>query len=1099
MNMNNKYETVCRHVKTHTIRSDEDRAAVSILETFLRSDGKINTNFSTDDKWPNHDGTFEFVANPIVSRRPNQVFSVQIKGTTLIKDSDNTYKYSLQSLAFPAYIYTKTTYNPGILFVISKPKNRGEERVFWKYMSQNFLNSINFNNNSTTITFTEDEEIKNNDDSVMHFCKKLHEIVEQHSFISTLEERKYSFVEAERIIQNCNQEITHIIDTYKINNKTRDDISKKMLTRLYDLCSATLLLCSINNKDNSSNLRIAWEHALFDKEVKSVSTFLRSLKYIGSYIPEDGQSERLMLKYYNSLWEIRKILNERFNIKILHNLEKFPLNLNRLDKEYYQIISNAIETSTQPDCSFSNTRYYVQKSTPFFVNKERYYEITLQSSSKYATKFNRITAYTKRNIPTKFSIQISYYETAIKLWDIDNSIKIITDWRISIEPSILNKIGKIIKHPTRINSKHNDYSALMSYLSLTGLSILEFIDLNDEQFEKQLSSIFNHPNTTYDVVLKELHNKFSYDKKTFGKNTARFLLSNLREEIIDTALTEPENKTLCSDLLATTKCYPFERMPLIYNFVGSKSTQQPHYLEFISYDEIEKYVPYLKIKDLIQNTGEIYFDIEDIGTFEDIAKYNQNLSEYDIKEGHLIKHNKTLATIHLYEHTSLQILKTLIHKSQTDNRGQQTINNKYVVTLANEKIDEIKIQVLKNAFVNSHLLLIYGAAGTGKTTLINHLSNLMKDRRKLFLTKTHASLQNLKRRIDNPGVSSEFQSIDSFTKKVNISDYDIIFVDECSIIDNRKMYLLLNKIKENTLLVLAGDIHQIESIEFGNWFLYAKELISNSYANVELLSNWRTEQKSLKDLWNEVRTCSPLITETLVIDGPFSENIGKSIFDDYHQNQIILCLNYDGKFGLNNMNTYFQNANTQSEAIIWEEWKYKVGDPILFNDSKRFSLLHNNLKGTIVDILKSNQSITFTLDVDILLNEADCKREGIQYIDSFDESTRIQFTVLSYNQNVPEDKLEEMKMMSVVPFQLAYAISIHKAQGLEYDCVKIVIPESNSEKISHGVFYTAITRAKNKLKIYWSSETMTEVVENFSTNTNKLKSLEIIKKQLQKS
>ena len=70
-----------RHIKTHTERSDDDRSAVSVLETFLRSNGRINTSFASDDKWPNHDNTFEFVPNPEISRRPVQTFYVQIKGT----------------------------------------------------------------------------------------------------------------------------------------------------------------------------------------------------------------------------------------------------------------------------------------------------------------------------------------------------------------------------------------------------------------------------------------------------------------------------------------------------------------------------------------------------------------------------------------------------------------------------------------------------------------------------------------------------------------------------------------------------------------------------------------------------------------------------------------------------------------------------------------------------------------------------------------------------------------------------------------------------------------------------------------------------------
>ena len=87
-------------------------------------------------------------------------------------------------------------------------------------------------------------------------------------------------------------------------------------------------------------------------------------------------------------------------------------------------------------------------------------------------------------------------------------------------------------------------------------------------------------------------------------------------------------------------------------------------------------------------------------------------------------------------------------------------------------------------------------------------------------------------------------------------------------------------------------------------------------------------------------------------------------------------------------------------------------------------------------------------------------------------------------------------MMSIVPFQLAYAVSIHKAQGLEYDSVKVIIPRSNSEKITHGIFYTAITRAKKKLKIYWSSETMKEIISSFEEKTSRQKSFEIVKKRV---
>ncbi len=139
MQLNNS-EFYKLHIATHSVRSAEDRAAVSTLETFLTSDGKINTNFSCDDKWPNHDGTFEFVSNPEISRCPEQNFIVQIKGTHNYRESDEIISYNLNSLAFPAFIANEVTADPGILFIVLNPDVRGKKRVFWKYLSPSFFN-----------------------------------------------------------------------------------------------------------------------------------------------------------------------------------------------------------------------------------------------------------------------------------------------------------------------------------------------------------------------------------------------------------------------------------------------------------------------------------------------------------------------------------------------------------------------------------------------------------------------------------------------------------------------------------------------------------------------------------------------------------------------------------------------------------------------------------------------------------------------------------------------------------------------------------------------------------------------------------------------
>lgn len=771
-------DKVKKHIKTHSERSVEDRAAISLLGTFLNPGGRINTSFAANDTWPNHDGTFEFTSNPDVSRRPKQNFFVQIKGTSVYTEKDGIIKYSLKSLAFPAYICDNVSFDPGILFVVLDPDQRGSQRVFWKYMSVDFINSINFDQDSMTIAFSANEEILNTDESVAAFCKKLEMIIDQHSFINQLDSRNYTRRDVEGIIAVCDTEITESIERLDIFNDTRDGVSRRILRRLDDLCSAALLLNAIDDGIDTPTLPLAWERSLLNIETKYLGTFLKGLQYIGKRIPDEGQSERLMLKYYEFLWQIRKSLKGKYGIDILSNLEKFPLHIDQIDRQYYELAAMAVEAVCSVRCDLCASRYYVQKKTPFFIGRERYYEITLQLAGAYASKYNRITTYTKENISTGYSVQVGYVESAIDLWGISSRIKVITDWRVSVDPVCLNKLGKVLKMPVRISSQYGEYKELMSFLTHTGLNFLDLIDFQEVEFSKIIDSIYRDIRTpVYRDVLLALREQYSKTSDKFGHNVVRYLLLNLREETLENVMpTQFTRYMLCDELNLSSSCKPFEKNPFI------------------------------------------------------------------------------------------------------------------------------------------------------------------------------------------------------------------------------------------------------------------------------------------------------------------------------------LCLNYDGKFGLNNMNNYFQAANTKGEAVPWAEWSYKVGDPILFNDSKRFDLLYNNLKGRIVDIEKHSDSIFFTVDVEILLTELMCKRDGIEFIESIENGTRIRFAVYEYDESKKGEALDEnLRLKSVVPFQLAYAVSIHKAQGLEYDSVKVIIPSNNAEKITHGIFYTAITRAKTNLKIYWSSETMHDVVKGFATDELKRKSLEIVKTKLGKN
>ena len=243
----------------------------------------------------------------------------------------------------------------------------------------------------------------------------------------------------------------------------------------------------------------------------------------------------------------------------------------------------------------------------------------------------------------------------------------------------------------------------------------------------------------------------------------------------------------------------------------------------------------------------------------------------------------------------------------------------------------------------------------------------------------------------------------------------------------------------------------------------------------ELTIPHRSPDEQLQRLWEEVRNMDDdnIVLEKMV-RSDYSHPIDSDIFDSKSDDEIILCLNYNGLYGLNNINRLLQ-LNNSNPAVDIGVWRFKVGDPILFNDSGRFSVLYNNMKGRILSIQDSTESVYFTVEIDALLDELEvlcCY--GLDYIGNDGGKTQVGFNI---NRTKPYSSDEERTTMEhIVPFQIAYAVSIHKAQGLEYDSVKIVIADETEDQITHNIFYTAITRAKQHLTIYWSPEVCNRIL-----------------------
>lgn len=1028
--------------------------------------GRICTSFSSDDKWPNHDGFFEYVSNPDISKSPKQNFIVQIKGTHNFSEKNGVVSYCLKSLSFPAFIAKEVTADPGILFVVLNPDIREGQRIFWKAMSKSFLSDIDFEKESKIIKFSPEDEIKNTDESIELFCEKLNGIIDTHLFLNKLNSDDLEQEDALNIIEYQCNEISCFIEDLHDSPQYRDEVSRRIVRDLNDLCYATLILNAYKNGYTNVSEKLAWEVSQLRVDTRYLCNFLRGLKYINRRIPKEGQAERLMLKYYNYLWEIRRFMRENYNKSILENLEKFPLDLDTVDSEYYEKVAKQIENIDLTKRNVRVSRYYVHKITPFFVNGERYYEITLQLAGVYSTKYNRVTVYSKMTITTYYSIQIAYTETELELWGIRNNIKVLNDWKVAIDPTCLNKLSKMLMKHTKINRNYQEYVNLMEFLTETGMNLFELINMRKERFSQIYNRVFGTTNThDFGDVLIQIRREYSKSSCKVGKNTIGYAMLHMRDEILEDLLPNKfYPKRISEKLFVSSRCYPFEKNPMIANLVGTKTSKKDKesIIELLDDSKVVSLVqPYMTIDNLISETGELLFKKSEIGSDAVIENYNTSLDDWERDKGYFIIEKEGLVTIASYYDTTINILKRLLQLTHNVSLDRQEENERFIKNCG-IKFDDIDKKIaLKHLFVNSNIMLIYGAAGTGKTTLINYISRMFGNARKLYLTKTHTALQNVIRSLDKNIDNCDFEIIDSITRSNSAVIHDIVFIDECSTIDNRTMELLLGKISNDALIVMSGDIYQIESIDFGNWFFYAKDIVKAKGASIELSSTWRTEKEELKGLWKAVREKSTIVTEMLSMEGPFSENLGENIFH-LDEDEVVLCLNYDGKFGLNNMNQYFQNANTNSKAFSWEEWSYKIGDRIIFTNTRRSTLLYNNLKGTIINISYAKKSIIFEIEVKAFLTECQCEEETFDYVDTTEKGTIIRLEVVAWD----DDLSEEEKVKTVIPFQLAYAISIHKAQGLEYKSVKIVIPSSNAEKITHSIFYTAITRAKEKLKIF---------------------------------
>lgn len=853
----------------------------------------------------------------------------------------------------------------------------------------------------------------------------------------------------------------------------RDLLSQNVLSQLRNLVEGIVVFLNQGSMDvefHYDKVEPAIDFVKRNGRLNFLVRFHKLIQKSASHYTLDGDaSERLMLKYYEYLYRTRSLLKIKYKVEILTNLEDFPLDLDPSLREYHEKIAERIEAMRlgKPEKGFSY-HYYIHKVQPFFVKGGIYYEVTFYRAANNVSKFDRIIAFTDIDLTDKYASLLTLKTDAIQVLEQMMPITIVSNWEVSIRPCEFDNFARLFGISTKVERTSREYRFLMGYLTSNSESLLSLLEMSDNLYQSIKSQALSG------IIKPQIFPALDYARhivqsKLPGQNIIRYLMLRMNNMVIKSQYYwEPCNRL--SNLNLKYGCMPFDAMP----FCSSPIGHNPRYwdlMESLDHSNREHELLARSIRNNIETHGKLYTPIDELSSFQNIddliASYNGKIY-YKHVERHLIL-DKGHVFIRGYEDGTVAIIEKLQQVANDGIDGYSQAIERWLKESNRGIDDDAKKSALKQLFSQSKVALVYGAAGTGKSTMVNHIANYFNDKTKLFLAHTNPAKDNLQRKVTAQNLT--FRTINSQIYRKG--DFDLVVIDECSTVSNADLLSVLEKTTFR-LLVLVGDIYQIESIQFGNWFSLARAFIPPT-AIFELTTPYRAKNEMLLTFWNKVRNIDDDIAEFIAQNG-YSTVLDKSLFEAQGQDEIILCLNYDGLYGINNINRFLQGNNPRP-AIIWRDTVYKIDDPVLFNDTGRFGgVIYNNLKGQIVNIHKFDEKIQFDIQLDRPISELDVLGTELEWMG---EAT-VRFSVFELENSDDDDD----QLNSTVPFQVAYAVSIHKAQGLEYDSVKIVITDSNEDQISHNIFYTAVTRARKSLKIFWTPETQQKILHQLKQDIN---------------
>jgi len=409
------------------------------------------------------------------------------------------------------------------------------------------------------------------------------------------------------------------------------------------------------------------------------------------------------------------------------------------------------------------------------------------------------------------------------------------------------------------------------------------------------------------------------------------------------------------------------------------------------------------------------------------------------------------------------------------------------------------VEVLQNK-----ISILTGGPGTGKTYTTNMIVNALKhnnpNAKVALLAPTGKAAQRL----------SELTNMEAMTihRKLKIFDNteadehevveeDFIVVDESSMIDIVLFNKLMNNLGENTRLLLVGDVEQLPSIGAG---LVLKDLIeSECIPMVELTEVFRQTQDSqiITNAHKIIQGEGKGQEEGIVIDNKKGDMYWIEQDDAKRVKDLMLL----------SMKKQIEQYNHKVEevVILSPMRKHELGTIALNMEVQKMVNPPSQEKNEIT--VEKDESITYREGDRVihLVNNAEKNITNgetgtIMFIGT--EVIENELTGSIQSQTVVEveyerDKIVKYSESELDDIELAYAMSIHKSQGSEFEVVIMPVHQSHQIMLQRNLIYTGVTRAKEKLVMIGQTHALNYAIDNTNNLNRHTKLKEKLKEAMQ--